>query len=105
MNVPLSASERQSGWVLGDAAPELRVHFGNTLSIFRMIRSAHWTAAATSYSVIRVGTAVKQIVLGFQLSPHAAEIEFPPTRARYYETHTLTREHMRDPRQHQIPRN
>src|ERR1019366_8542879 len=24
MNVPLSASERQSGWVLGDAAPELR---------------------------------------------------------------------------------
>src|ERR1035438_2030852 len=24
INVPLSASERQSGWVLGDAAPELR---------------------------------------------------------------------------------
>jgi hypothetical protein len=24
MNVPFSASERQSGWVLGDAAPELR---------------------------------------------------------------------------------
>ena len=38
---PLSASERQSGWVLGDAAPELQVYFGNTLSIFRMIRSAH----------------------------------------------------------------
>jgi hypothetical protein len=41
MNAPLSAPERQSGWVLGDAAPKLRVYFGNTRSIFRMIRSAH----------------------------------------------------------------
>jgi hypothetical protein len=52
MKVPLPASERQSGWVLGAAAPELRVYFGNTLSIFRIIRSAHWTAAATIDSVL-----------------------------------------------------
>ena len=30
MNLPLSASERQSGVVRGDAAPELSVYFGNT---------------------------------------------------------------------------
>jgi hypothetical protein len=31
------------------------VHFPNTLSILRMIRSAHWTAAATKYSVLGLG--------------------------------------------------
>jgi hypothetical protein len=30
--------------ILGDAAPELRVYFGNTLSIFLMIRSARIAA-------------------------------------------------------------
>jgi hypothetical protein len=52
--VPLSASERQSKWFWGAAASELRGYFGNTPSIFRMIRSAHWTAAATSDSVLRL---------------------------------------------------
>ena len=43
----ISAAERV---VLGDVAPELRIYFGNTPSIFRMIRSTHCTTEATADS-------------------------------------------------------
>jgi hypothetical protein len=56
--------------ILGNAAPDLWVYFGKTLSIFLMILSAQWPAAATSDSVRGSDLTIGEVICSLQVSGH-----------------------------------